>query len=130
MNIYFEPVNLNQWNIFEKVRKAGHVEPFLATKSMEEGDLILLHVGSQNTQYDSGIYAIGTIVNGPYILRNSPEDYCNNKNTVDVQINYISHGGYIISHEDSKNYIHQFRTVHKISDEYYGELVKIIKKYI
>ena len=34
--------------MFEKVSGAGHIEPFLATKAMEEGDLILLHVGRQN----------------------------------------------------------------------------------
>ena len=48
MKIYFEPVNINQWNIFERVTGKGHIEPFLATKSMEEGDLVLLNVGRQN----------------------------------------------------------------------------------
>jgi len=51
MNIYFEPVNVNQWNMFEKVSGVGHVEPFLAVKSMVEDDLVLLHVGSQNKKY-------------------------------------------------------------------------------
>ncbi len=64
MKIYFEPVNVNQWNMFEKVTGEGRVEPFLETKSMEEGDLVLLHVGSQTKQYASDIYAYGTIVKG------------------------------------------------------------------
>lgn len=42
---YFEPVNVNQWNMFEKVKNIGHVEPFLATASMNVGDTMLLHVG-------------------------------------------------------------------------------------
>lgn len=40
MNIYFEPVNVNHWNIFEKVKNIGHIEPFLATKSMQIGDIV------------------------------------------------------------------------------------------
>ncbi len=40
MNYYFEPVNLKQWNMFNNVKNIGHVEPFLAVKSMEIGDLV------------------------------------------------------------------------------------------
>ena len=47
MKIFYEPVNVNQWNMFEKVRAIGHIEPFLATKAMEKGDIVLLHVGKQ-----------------------------------------------------------------------------------
>ena len=53
---YFEPVNLNQWNMFEKVRNVGHVEPFLATKEMHKGNIMLLHVG---VRYQNN--GIGTI---------------------------------------------------------------------
>lgn len=127
MKIYFEPVNVNQWNMFEKVTGEGHVEPFLATKSMEEGDLVLLHVGSQNKQYASGIYAYGTIVKGPYILENSPEDYCNNKNTCDVKIDYICYGTPLITHEEAKDFINQFRTVHMIGEEHYNDILSLIK---
>ena len=52
MNIYFEPVNVNQWNMFEKVKDIGHIEPFLATKSMQIGDIVVLHVGQQNAKYN------------------------------------------------------------------------------
>lgn len=48
---YFEPVNVNQWNMFEKVKNIGHIEPFLATAAMNVGDTMLLHVGSQNKKY-------------------------------------------------------------------------------
>lgn len=34
--------------MFEKVKSIGHIEPFLATKSMKIGDTLLLHVGTQN----------------------------------------------------------------------------------
>ena len=126
MNIFFEPVNVNQWNMFEKVSGVGHIEPFLATKAMEEGDIVLLHVGCQNKKYESGIYAYGEIVKGPYILENSPEDYCNNKNTVDVRFEKIVYGSPILLHEECKDYIRQFRTVHCISEEYYPEIKRKI----
>lgn len=126
MKYYFEPVNVNQWNMFEKVKTIGHIEPFLATKSMECGDAVLLHVGCQNKIYESGVYAVGTIVKAPYILENSPEDYCNNKLTVDVRIDEINYSIPYICHEVCKKYIHQFRTVHKISEEYYQEIENII----
>ena len=128
MNIYFEPVNVNQCNIFEKVSGIGHVEPFLATKSMEEGDLVLLHVGSQNKKYERGIYAYGTIVKEPYILENSPEDYCNNKNICDVRIDYICYGAPLITHAELTEFIKQFRTVHMINGEFYGKILDVIHR--
>ena len=117
---YFEPVNVNQWNMFEKVKNIGHVEPCLATSSMNIGDTMLLHVGSQNKNYESGIYAVGTIVKVPYILENSPQDYCNNKLTVDVRIDKINYSSPYITHEECKAFINQFRTAHKISEEHYA----------
>ena len=126
MNIFFEPVNVNQWNIFEKVSGVGHIEPFLATKSMEQGDLVLLNVGCQNKHYESGIYSFGTIISDPYILRNSPDDYCNNKRTCDVRIDYICYGKPFITHEESKHFINQFRTVHMIDQSHYPEIMKKI----
>lgn len=117
---YFEPVNVNQWNLFEKVKNTGHVESFLATASMSFGDTVLLHVGSQNINYDSGVYAVGTVVKAPYILENSPQDYCNNKLTVNVRIDKINYLYPYITHEECKAFINQFRTVHKISEEHYS----------
>ena len=117
---YYELVNLNQWNMFEKVQSVGHFEPFLATLSMNVGDIVLLHVGSQNKNYESGIYSIGTIVKAPYILENSPEDYCNNKLTVDVRIDKINYSLPYITHNECKAFINQFRTVHKIDEKHYS----------
>jgi hypothetical protein len=48
-----EPVNLKQWNMFQLVNGPGHVEPFLATQSMHLGDVVLLHVGQQDKNYES-----------------------------------------------------------------------------
>ncbi len=116
---YFEPVNTKQWNIFEKVKNIGHIEVFLATKSMVVGDTVLLHVGAQNKKYASGIYAVGTVITSPYILTNSPEDYCNNKLSVDVRIDKMNYSHPYILHEQCKNFINQFRTVHIINECHY-----------
>lgn len=125
MNIYYEPVNLKQWNMFKEVKGIGHVEPFLATKEMEIGDIVLLHVGSQSKLYPSGIYAYGTIVHGPYILKDRPLDYCNNKNSVDVRIDYISEN-YIVDHKKATDFITQFRTPHKIKEEFYDDIIFLL----
>lgn len=117
MNYYFEPVNLKQWNMFEKVKSAGHVETFLATKIMSLGDKMLLYVGKQVPHVGPGIYAVGEIISAPYILRNSPTDYCNNKTSVDVRIDSIQYENPIVPGELCKKIFRQFRSVHKISDE-------------
>ena len=127
---FFEPVNVNQWNIFEKVNNIGHIEPFLATKAMKKGDVILLHVGSQNKKYESGIYAVGTVVREPYILKNSPQDYCNNRLTVNVKIDKINHSTPCITHQACKTFIRQFRTVHFIKEEHYDLIDEYINSWL
>ncbi len=124
---FFEPVNLKQWNMFEKVSGVGHVEPFLATQSMNYGDLVLLHVGKQDRRYESGIYAYGTIVEGPFILEDHPTDYCNHKNTVMIRFDKIVYNTPLISHDDCKAFIHQFRTVHRIDPEYCEMIGKLLQ---
>lgn len=130
MRYFFEPVNSNEWNIFEKVKGIGHVEPFLAVKDMELGDLVFLHVGQQDKSKKSGVYAWGEIVKKPYTLRNSPQDYCNNKLTVDVKILYITYNEPLLNHEQSKKIFTQFRTVHKLNDNSISTLLSYIRDKI
>lgn len=126
MNIYYEPVNLTQWHMFEKVKAVGHEEPFLATSTMEVGDLVLLHVGQQDKRYESGVYAYGKIIEGPFILRDHPTDYCNNKLSVTVRITAIDYSHPYISHDACKRLINQFRTVHKIDPCHYQTIMKFL----
>ena len=128
MKVFLEPININQWNMFEKVKRTGHIEPFLATKSMAIGDIVLLHVGQQNKSYESGIYAYGTIIREPYILKDSPEDYCNNNNTCDVRIDHINYTKPLITHDEAKRFSKQFRTVHIIDKEYYEYIFSFLLK--
>lgn len=120
--IYIEPVNIKQWNLFENVKGPGHIEPFLATQSMNIGDTVLLHVGQQDKRYESGVYAYGTIIKGPFILENHPDDYCNSKNTVLVRIDHVDYTSPLITHDDCKEFCRQFRTVHVIESCYYAKI--------
>lgn len=127
MNYYFEPINLKQWNMFNNVKHIEHIEPFLAVKSMAIGDLVFLYVGQQDKTKESGVYAYGEIIKGPYVLKDCPQDYCNNKNTVDVRIKYISYYEPLLDHGQSKSIFTQFRTVHKLNDESVELLLQLIK---
>jgi hypothetical protein len=122
MMIYIEPVNLKQWNLFEHVKKPGHLEPFLATKSMTIGDTVLLHIGQQDKRFESGVYAYGTIIKEPFILEGHPDDYCNGKNTVMVRIDQVDYTSPMITHDDCKEFSRQFRTVHAIEPCYYAKI--------
>lgn len=125
MNYFFEPVNLKQWDMFQKVKDINHVETFLATKEMKMGDIVLLHVGKQERKRESGVYAWGTIIKAPYILKNCPTDYCNNKNAVDVKIEYISWDAPIIKTSKDKIF-QQYRTVHRLSDSTVEKLCRLL----
>lgn len=127
INYYFEPVNLMKWNMFDVVKSIGHIEPFLAVKGMQLDDLVFLYVGQQDKSKESGVYAYGKVIRGPYILKNSPKDYCNGKNTVDVKIEYIRYNTPLLNHEQSKKIFTQFRTVHKLNDKSVTLLLKYIK---
>lgn len=114
-NIYFEPCNLRQWNIFEEISNIGHIEPFLAVKSMQIGDYVLHYVGKQDKRYKPGVYAISKIIKSPYICRNRPNDYCNNKLSIDVKVLAITYNEPYLSEIDMKRINKQFRSVHKLN---------------
>ena len=126
MSIYLEPVNLKQWDMFSNVKATGHVEPFLATKTMIIGDLVLLHVGQQDKRYESGVYAYGRVVEGPFILRDHSDDYCNGKNTVMVKFERIEYDRPIIDHEHCRDFSGQFRTVHLINPAFYDQIMAML----
>ena len=87
---------------------------------MRPGDRVLLHVGKQNRKYENGIYAVGEIISEPYLLSGDEEDYCNNKNCVDVKIIKMDWHRPIITHEECKGFIRQFQSAHRIVPQYYG----------
>ena len=122
MTFYIEPIKLRNWNLFYKVKGPGHVEPFLATWDMQLDDIVMLHVDKQDPAHESGVYAYGTVIYGPYILTDSPNDYCNNKLAVDIRIDRIEYEEPLLTHEQCKRYTGQYRTVHAIANSFNGNL--------
>lgn len=116
MNIYFEPINLNVWDMFSKVKRNKHIETFIATKEMNIGDILLLYVGGQKNDVESGVYAIARITSNVFVLRENPDDYCNNRSTVEAEIIDISYKEPIISNDICKQIFKQFRSVHRIKE--------------
>ena len=94
---------------------------------MHIGDIVLFHVGQQDKNVPSGIYAVGKVQTDPYIKKNVPDERCNNRLAADVRIDSLSGAKPYITHEDCKKYIRQFRTVHQISDEWAAELMALLK---
>ena len=128
MKIYYEPINLLEWNMFKKISGIGHIEGLLATKSMECGDIILLHAGKQNRKYKSGIYSIGEIVTAPFIFNEQIDCHCYNRLTVNVKIIKMNYTTPIISYEEFQRFNKQFRTVHLIEEQYYDEIINLINR--
>ena len=101
MLIHYSPVNINQCNIFEIIESYGFIR-IKATTKMSKGDLALLHLGKQNKNYESGVYAYGTIDSDPYILENHPDDICNG------------------TREETKDFIEPLQRPHLIDSQYYN----------
>lgn len=127
MNLYFIPVDICHWNMFEAVQAPGHIESFIATKAMTRGDFVVLYVGQQDKKIASGIYAYGTIITEPYIKNNAPSERCNNRLAVDVRIDSITYNAPYISHEACRKYINQFRTAHRIDSAWRNEIMSLCK---
>ena len=124
MSIFYSPIDVNKYNIFEKIKGPGVIERFLATNDMELDDILIFHVGKQNANYESGVYAYGKVVKEPYILENHPEDYCNNQNTVDVEVIDISYDKPFIPFNETKEFIEPYQSRHRIGEEFYGFILE------
>ena len=124
MAIFYSPIDVNKYNIFEKIKGPGVIERFLATNDMELDDILIFHVGKQNPNYESGVYAYGKVVKEPYILENHPEDYCNHQNTVDVEVIDIRYDKPFIPFSETKDFIEPYQSRHRISEQYHSFLLK------
>lgn len=113
--VYFVPVNLNQWDMFNEVEGPGHFETFLATRTMKQGDMLLLYVGKQKG-VENGIYAFARILEGPFVLSGAPHDYCNGKLTVLARIEHIRYDRPLFTIEQCNEFVNQFRSTHRIKD--------------
>lgn len=120
---FYEPINLNKWDLFKEVEGVGHEVYFKATKSMKKGDYILCHVGTQVAKYEAGIYAIAKILTNPQILTNCEGDYCNNQLSVNTEIIKFSTTPFMTHNEYSK-YDNMFRGRHKLDDKCIDDFIK------
>ena len=57
MAIFYSPIDVNKYNIFEKIKGSGVIERFLATNDMELDDILIFHVGKQNPNYEIKFYS-------------------------------------------------------------------------
>ena len=103
--------------MFEEITRPCRVEAFLATKAMRLGDVVFLHVGAQDKSREPGIYAIGAVFKEPYVYEGNPDDWCYGRLSVDVMIVSLTKGAPYVSHEDAKDCISQFRSVHMLDPE-------------
>ena len=127
MKYYFEPININQWNLFNEVKGVGHIEFFLASKQMKIGDTLLIYVGKQSKSIESGVYAVGKIISDPLICQDEREKYCYGKQSVKVEILSINYNNPIINYQECKNFVSQYRTKHKINESYYNIIENKLK---
>ena len=121
MKVFFEPVNLNVWNMLENIKTIPYTETFFSTKEMNLDDLVILYVGSQKKNVAAGVYAFGVVASLPYVAMN-PDDYCYKKLVVDIKIKQISYDKPIISKDECKMFIKQYYSVHKIADDVLNEI--------
>lgn len=122
MDIYFEPINLNHWDMFTEVNGIGHIETFCATKSMKIGNIILLYVTRQQKPVKCGIYSFGIAVTEPYA---EPDG---SGLVIDAEIVRISYNKPLIDEAVCKEVFAQVRSVHRVADKQYDSIVKMLNQ--
>ena len=121
MQIFYSPIDITKCNIFEEIKDLESIFRVKSTKKMKKGDLVLLHLGKQDKNYPSGVYAYGKIVKEPYLLTDEPNDFCNNMDVVDLKILKINESPFMFSEETDK-FIQPYQTPHIIDKIYYNEI--------
>lgn len=129
MNIFHQPVNLNDFPMFEKIKDEkvpGYIEHMTNTKAMQRGDYVILHVGKHREDIaKSGVYAWGKITQPNVFLKDSPDDVkCNNTWCCEVEIQRIWRGKPVIPAAEYKPYNRCPRKVHMIDPKHYPILLK------
>lgn len=129
MNIFHQPVNLNDFPMFEKIKDEkvpGYIEHMTNTKAMQRGDYVILHVGKHREDIaKSGVYAWGKITQPNVFLKDSPDDVkCNNTWCCEVEIQRIWRGKPIIPAAEYKPFNACPYKVHRIDPKHYSILLK------
>ena len=90
MRLFYEVVNVENWDFFKKIKSVGDVDNFFYVNGMNIGDKVIIHVARSENNNINGVYAWGTIIGNPKIEKNK-ENYCYGKKAVDVRIEKFSH---------------------------------------
>ena len=117
MNYFLEPINIAEWNLFKEVCDYCYEESFYATKEMKSGDMIIFYIIKDDDKVPDGIYGNAIIIKNPYMVDSK-------RYMVDVKIKYIRFDEPIISFDLCKQYLKQFRSVHKIESDIMVRLMK------
>lgn len=117
MKIFFQPVNLIRWNMFENVNAYKYVESFYSNKSMEIGDVIVLYIGKQVDSIESGVYGFATIISEPSKILDDADDLKNNRHFVYAMIDILSFSRPLIREQKCKELFRQFQTTHQVKEE-------------
>ena len=124
-DFYVVPTIVSTWNYFEKERKVGERENFVATKDMKIGDFILVYIGKKNSQKEAGVYALAKVLTSPSIFLENENDYCYNKLSVCCEY-FIASQDCLIDMNKSIEIAKQVQNTHVIEKRFYNEIRKIL----
>lgn len=125
MKLYYESVNIEEWNFFENIKGVGDVNNFFYIKGMNKEDKVIIHISKSKNNDINGVYAWGTIVGNAEIEQN-PANFCYGKKAVNVRIECFSKDTPLLTHEVCKEYIKNFRSTHKLSEEAKNKIVELL----
>ena len=125
MRLFYEVVNVENWDFFKKIKSVGDVDNFFYVNGMNIGDKVIIHVARSENNNINGVYAWGTIIGNPKIEKNK-ENYCYSKKAVDVRIEKFSHDKPLLNFEECKKYINNFRSTHEISEESAEKIISLL----
>lgn len=112
MNLYYNGINLLEWNLYEQ--DINSIDVYWGTSTMRKNDLLLLYVGGQLSQYKKGICGIAKVKSFPRISENT------GRLVVDAQLVKICElNKPYIEADKCKEFIKQFRSTHRINPIYY-----------
>ena len=126
MNYFFCSINpKDEWDIF--LFPAGNEDNFLAHSKMNPGDIMILVVGLQDKNVESGAYSILECTGDLF----KSEEYDGKiRNRINAKCLYHSGSKPFMTREELSNYVHFPLRVPVIANKNLYELTNELEKYI
>lgn len=126
MNYFFCSINpLGDWNIF--TFPSGNEDDFLAHSKMVPGDIMILVVGLQDKNIESGAYSILECTSDLF----KSEEYDGKiRNRINAKCLYHSGSKPFMTREELSNYTHFPLRVPVIANKNLSELTSVLDTYI